>query len=358
MSSHRLHSQGVMESHGAYNQHAHIQNCGNLMVIPLIEQLLADSALTPTGSPIFLADYGASQGKNSLLPIGAAVKILRQRFPALPIIVAHNDRWNNDFNTLFQVLEQDENRYIDHTAQISYCAIGRSFFVPVLPAGSVLFGLSAYATLWLSQMPPANWDHIIAYKTSDAIRHLLALQASHDWTMFLNARAEELQPGGKLLVVQAGLDDNAESGFCDIMEHAVKVLDTMQREKYFSVAERERMKIGVYMRLAHEILAPFSTDDSSPALAVEHFSTTVLPDPAWQHYVHHGDALMLAQKQSRFFRATFMPSLLSALDARRDNAQRQQINNIFEEKLIARCAAHPAPIEQRAQTLIVVKPSC
>lgn len=55
MSSQRLHTQGVMEGRGAYNQHAHLQNSGNLMLVPLIEQLLADNALTPAGSPIFLA---------------------------------------------------------------------------------------------------------------------------------------------------------------------------------------------------------------------------------------------------------------------------------------------------------------
>lgn len=355
MSSQRLHTQGVMEGRGAYNQHANLQNSGNLMLVPLIEQLLADNALTPAGSPIFLADYGASQGKNSLLPIGAAIKVLRQRFPALPIIVAHNDQWNNDFSTLFKVLEQDDNRYIDHSAHVSYCAIGRSFFVPILPAGSVLFGLSAYAALWLSQVPPARWDHIIPYKTSDAIRQSLAQQAARDWATFLNARVEELQPGGKLLVLMAGLDDNQESGFCDIMDHAVIILDAMQREGYFSAAEREQMKITTYLRFTHEVLAPFSTDDAPPALTVEHFSTTVLPDPAWEHYVHHGDVLALARAQSRFFRATFMPSLLSALEPRRDDLQRQQISDIFEEKLITYRITRPAPIEQRAQTLILIK---
>ncbi|MBH1929168.1 hypothetical protein [Serratia rubidaea] len=118
------------------------------------------------------------------------------------------------------------------------------------------------------------------------------------------------------------------------------------------------MKIGVYMRCAREILAPLISelpDDAFPAFTVAHFSTRLLPDPAWQHYLHHADAPTLAKKQSLFFRATFMPSLISALDPQRDNAQHRQISDIFEEKLANRCATHPAPMEQRAQILILVK---
>ena len=48
-----------------------------------------------------IADYGSSQGKNSLAPMGIAIGNLRPRLgPNRPIFVFHVDQPSNDFNTL------------------------------------------------------------------------------------------------------------------------------------------------------------------------------------------------------------------------------------------------------------------
>jgi hypothetical protein len=61
--------------------------------------------------PIIVADYGSSQGKNSLAPMSVAVEILRRRVGReRPIFVFHIDLPSNDFNSLFEVTDSDASR--------------------------------------------------------------------------------------------------------------------------------------------------------------------------------------------------------------------------------------------------------
>jgi hypothetical protein len=103
---------GVMESGGSYNLHSAIPAGGAGLTLPLLEQAARTIALDSTDQPLVIADYGSSQGKNSLPPLRAAIRTLRCRVgPARPIIVVHVDQPANDFNTLFEVLHADPERY-------------------------------------------------------------------------------------------------------------------------------------------------------------------------------------------------------------------------------------------------------
>jgi hypothetical protein len=65
-----------------------------------------DIALDSGDHPIVIADYGSSQGKNSLAPMRAAIAALRRRLlPRRPICVVHVDVAENDFSTLFDLLD-------------------------------------------------------------------------------------------------------------------------------------------------------------------------------------------------------------------------------------------------------------
>ena len=103
---------GVMESGGSYNLHSAIPAGGAGLALPLLEQAARIIALDSTDQPLVIADYGSSQGKNSHPPLRAAISTLRGRVgPARPIIVVHVDQPANDFNTLFEVLHADPERY-------------------------------------------------------------------------------------------------------------------------------------------------------------------------------------------------------------------------------------------------------
>src|SRR5579862_1641077 len=99
---------GVMEGGGSYNQRAFVPAAGGSLALPFLEQAVQEITLDRSDQPIVIADYGSSQGKNSLAPMRAAIKVLRTRVSAdRPISVVHVDQAANDFNTLFDVLHSD-----------------------------------------------------------------------------------------------------------------------------------------------------------------------------------------------------------------------------------------------------------
>ena len=129
-------SSAVMEGGGAYNRHATFQAAGARLAIPFLEKALREVSLDPADLPIVIADYGSSQGKNSLDPLRIAIANLRPRLgPNRPISVFHVDQPANDFNTLFEVLDMDPDSYALNDANVFPCAIGdrsmRMFFPPI-----------------------------------------------------------------------------------------------------------------------------------------------------------------------------------------------------------------------------------
>ena len=132
---------GVMEGKGAYNKFAKLPAGGAALALPLLEKAVRNVAVDAGDQPVVIADYGSSQGENSMAPILAAIRNLRQQAgPDRPICVFHIDQPSNDFNTLFEVLDSDPDRYVLDQPNVFPAAIGRSFYESVLPAGSVHLG--------------------------------------------------------------------------------------------------------------------------------------------------------------------------------------------------------------------------
>ena len=68
---------------------------------------------SPIPETIVVADYGASEGRNSLLPIASALRALRPRAGAgRAINVVHTDLPDNDFSALFETLKKDPLSYL------------------------------------------------------------------------------------------------------------------------------------------------------------------------------------------------------------------------------------------------------
>jgi hypothetical protein len=134
MSNERESSHGVMEGGGSYNLYARIPAGGGNLALPFLEQAVKQITLDGGDQPVVIADYGSSQGKNSLAPMRAAIKALRARVgPDRPISVVHVDQAANDFNTLFDVLHCDPERYSVGDPNIFPSGIGRSFYESVFP---------------------------------------------------------------------------------------------------------------------------------------------------------------------------------------------------------------------------------
>jgi hypothetical protein len=87
-----------MEGQGAYNKHAALP-AGGATLEPFLEAALRSLSLGVGDRAVVVADYGSSQGKNSLAPMQLEVKNLRPPIgPCRPISVFHIDQPTNDFN--------------------------------------------------------------------------------------------------------------------------------------------------------------------------------------------------------------------------------------------------------------------
>lgn len=92
-----------MEGKGSYNRYAKLPAGGAALALPLLEKAAQNVLLDRRDGPIVIADYGSSQGKNSLAPMDVAIHILRTRIgTSRPIMVFHVDQSKNDFNSLFE----------------------------------------------------------------------------------------------------------------------------------------------------------------------------------------------------------------------------------------------------------------
>jgi hypothetical protein len=344
---------GVMEGGGSYNLHARIPAGGAHLALPLLEEAVGKITLDGGDRPVVIADYGSSQGKNSLAPVKAAIKALRARIgPHRPVLVAHIDQAANDFNTLFDVLYRDPERYSVDDPHVFPSAIGRSFYESVFPPQHVDLGWSSYAAVWLSRIPMPVPGHFLAIASTGDVREAFERQGAEDWKFFLSLRANELRSGGRLVIVLPALNDDGVAGFEPLFRQANEALSEMVAEGAVTADERARMVLGAYPRRRCQLLAPFTTSGEFRGLTVEHCELSFLADPAWADYERDGNKEMLVNRHAGFFRAIFVPSLASAVA---DEGSRRVFADRLEEKLKRRLADRPEPHHSFVQTMVLAK---
>jgi hypothetical protein len=355
MSNERVPSHGVMEGGGSYNRHARVPAGGGNLALPFLEQAVNNLTLDGGGQPVVIADYGCSQGKNSLAPMRAAVKRLRARIgPDRPIFVVHIDQAANDFNTLFDVLHRDPERYSVDDPNTFPSAIGRSFYESVFPVEHVHLGWSSYAAVWLSRIPMLIPGHFISLAGPQDVREAFERQAADDWRRFLSLRAKELRAGGRLVVALPGLNDEGFTGFEPLFSHAKSALSEMVAEGTITDDECTRMALGTYPRRKCELLAPFGADGQFLGLTMEHCEQFGLPDTAWTEFERDANKELLANRHAGFFRSIFVPSLASAFT----NSEKGQVfADALDQKMKRRLVGQPAPLHSFVQTMVLAKKS-
>jgi len=358
MSNEPVPTHGVMEGKGAYNRYAKLPASGAALALPLLEKAVRCVALDAADQGVVIADYGSSQGKNSMVPMRIAISGLRQRIGgSRPISVFHIDQPSNDFNSLFAVLDHDPDRYVLDDRNVFPGAIARSFYESVLPPDSVDLGWCSYAAVWLSRIPALIPGHFVSFRSTDTVRAEFERQASQDWEIFLSLRARELRHGGRLVVVLPGLADDGTSGFENLMDQANSVLAQMVADGTIKAEERVRMVLAAHPRRKRDLLAPFKGDGHFQRLILEDLEVSELPDAAWIDYEQNGDKEALATKHALFFRSVFMPTLACALDGVRsgDAGALRVFGERLEAELKRRLANQPTAMNSLVQTIVLAK---
>ena len=312
-----------MKGAGYYDQHSTAQLASIQLVFDWIETALATMALPQASQPFTVLDLGSSEGRNALITMNGIVEAVRRRQADQFIQTFYSDLPSNNFNRLF--LNLHEARTAGRLAAgVFPSAVAGSFYEPLVPPGSVHFAMAFNALLWLDALPAASVPDFVVYRrphpprpglhispeTADAF----ARQADRDLVRFLECRARELLPGGKLLIVSPG--DAAEQRLADGLYDALNdaCLDlvaagSVPRQRY------ERFTMPLYFRTVAETLAPLERDGSpvKGAFTVDRAETLEVPTPFLVAFDQTGDAAKLADDYTGFLRAFSEPVARAAL---------------------------------------------
>ncbi|KAF9597683.1 hypothetical protein IFM89_021161 [Coptis chinensis] len=183
----------------------------------VLHQFLSDILKFSTSDPFTIADFGCSTGPNTFLVVQNVVDAVKLKYQKCPSLSMHspefqvyfNDHIDNDFNTLFKSIPLEK--------QYFAASVPGSFYDRLFPKASLHFVHSSYALHWLSTLPselldknsPAwNKGRITYANAPDEVVKAFKAQFAKDMSSFLNARAEEVVPGGLMgLLLIATPDD-------------------------------------------------------------------------------------------------------------------------------------------------------
>jgi hypothetical protein len=329
-----------MEGEGAYNRNSRVQQAGASPALPLLAEAAAQVDLPSAPSPVAIADYGSSQGHSSFGPMTVAIAGIRKRIERdRPISVVHNDLPSSDFNALFQALDSDPDSYLKHDAASFAFAVGGSFYGQVLPAASVTLGWCAWAVQWLSRAPAPIPDQVqVAFSRDAAVRALYERQSAEDWQTFLKHRAEELRPGGRLIVLTMALTDDGDFGYRPLLVAIYAALQQFAGEGFITKAELGAMAIPTVGRSLAQLNQPFA-DGNFSGLTLDQATVFSGPDPIWEDYERDRDRVAYAARWTAFSRASVFPTLALALGGGAD--RKAEFMARLESEMTTRLAAAP-----------------
>jgi len=315
-----------MLGHGFYNKHSAPQMAAVDYVLPWVDGAVSAMPLNEQPPTIGLADFGCSEGRNSILVMKRLVAAYRA-CTTRPIQTVHSDLSTNDFSELFTGL-RPEGRSVFGDIGVYSSAVGGSMFDQLLPPGSLHFATTFNAIGFLRRRP---LDRLPGYilpngpskcgatgYVSEADRNAFATQAHEDVQAFLTARAAELVPGGKLLLQVFGVGEEYRTcdGIYDVLNDAMLeavaagLIDRTSYEDFYQ---------PVYFRTLDELKAPL-VDPSSPVASLfqlDRAETYEVPVPFVEEFRISGDADRYASEYTNFFRAFTEPVVRSSFDRNR-----------------------------------------
>ncbi|CAN8243588.1 unnamed protein product [Cochlearia groenlandica] len=166
-----------------------------------------------------VADFGCASGPNTFFAVQNIINAVEEKYQRetgrnpddnIEFQVLFNDFTTNDFNTLFQTLPPGRKYYT--------AGVPGSFFERVLPKESFHIGVINYAFHFTSKMPEGitdrnspSWNrdmHCTGF--NETVKKAYLDQYSVDTKNLLNARAEELVPGGLMLLFGSCLRDGVK----------------------------------------------------------------------------------------------------------------------------------------------------
>ena len=345
-----------MEGGGYYNRFSSIQSAGAMTAQTLLEQAYAAVSTDGGDTPLIIADFGSSQGRNSLQPLRHFLVGLQRRLSVdRALVVVHTDLPSNDFTSLFDTVLNHPESYLSVAPNVFAYAAGRSFYEPLFPPNSLTFGWSSYALMWPSQLAALIPGHIYSTRAEPKILAQFDARGKEDWRRFLSLRAVELKLSGHLAVVLAARDDAGLHGLEPLMDIANDIFSEMIETGRITMIERQQMVLPAHPKSRQDLLEPFSAQEQFMGLQVVHCDVFEGPDPLWDQFLVDRDACAFAEGRAGFFRAAFGPTFASALDKTRSHDDRAAFLNALEEQLKKRLTDQPTAMKLVIGSMLIRK---
>ena len=336
-----------MKGAGYYDQHSTAQRTTIHVLQDWVEAAVDSLPLPAPTQPVNVLDLGSSEGRNAIHGMTTIVAALRRR-TGQSLQTIYSDLPSNNFNQLFANLEEARCAGLI-PAGVYASGVGGSFYGPLLPPGTVHFATCFNSIQWLDQLPAEPVPDFVAYRRPHPPRPGLTVspeattafkgQAEQDLVWFLECRARELVPGGKLLLAGPGDTDQARmsDGIADVLNDACLDLvadGRLEREQY------ERLTLPVYFRTVAELLAPWEAEDSPvrDAFAIDRAEALEVPTPFLVEFQRGGDVVAYAEAYTGFMRAFSEPVVKAALQ---QPEREEAIVESLYKRIRARLLAEP-----------------
>jgi cyclopropane-fatty-acyl-phospholipid synthase len=293
-----------MGAKGYYDAHSEYQRIVVEGGDETIRSAVAGLTLPENATAATIADYGAGTGATSVHAMGTAIAALRERSPGLPLLAVHNDVVTNDFTQLFRNVAGDGG-YLDAPGAPVYpAAAAGSFFTQVLPAETVHLGMCSNAAHWLREQPHVFTPEGMYFSQAGDATAELAAQAARDWLAFLDARAAELAPGGRLVVQGIGTSPDGEHVSADRLLRVMwRVAVSLAGDGLLDRGALDDYVFPVYCRSSAELTAPVEGGPLADRLEVVAVQEGDVPNPYWATYERDRDAAAYAKAYTDFVRA-------------------------------------------------------
>jgi hypothetical protein len=312
-----------MKGAGYYDKHSTAQLSSIQALQHWVDDAVASLPLPGPAQAVTVLDLGSSEGRNAIRVMGTIVAGLRQR-TSQPLQTIYSDLGSNNFNQLFANLEEAHRARL-FGAGVYPSAVGGSFYGPLLPPGTVHLATSFNSIQWLDRLPAVPLPHGVVYRrphprrpdliVSPEVTAAFRQQAERDLVRFLECRADELVPGGKLLLASPGETDEARvsDGFADLLNDACLDLVAAGHVEH---EEYERLTMPCYFRTLAELLAPMDCERSSVrgAFAVDRSQALEVTTPFGVDFQRDGDVAAYARAYTGFMRAITEPVVRAALN--------------------------------------------
>jgi SAM-dependent methyltransferase len=269
--------------------------------------------------------------------------------------VTYTDLPSNDFSALFKNLlgfgSSGANTFLTDIENVFVNACGIGFHEQLLPNETLDIGFSATAMHYISEKPCTINDHVHMVGASGDSLAAFAQQAKRNWEDLLLARSRELRPGGRLVILNFGIDEQGRylgnTGGINMFDTFAELWSNMRKEDIITSDEFKNTGFPQYYRTVEEFCAPLKDQSSAvyqAGLRLVSAKTGVLDCPYRRAFDEAQGSM-----SNREFAVSYIPTLRSwseavfvnGLSGERPQEEKDQIVDQFYQRYEDRVAENP-----------------